>query len=255
MIQSPSDGTRRSDAPPWEPLARFMDGRGGYPDPASASWALARQSPSYGSRSSRAAPTVKSGLTRRGVIYEYVRAHPGTHVRGMARELGLATGDLHYHLRWLERQGFVKTTKSGFYRFVFPTMVFREDQEVLLGVLSQETPREILLCLLARSMSQGELARSLGYSQPTVSWHMDRLVQLGVVSKTRTGRGTLYEAAAAREDVLTFVRSYHPEAWRRWAGRLGDLVVSVGVKRADKGGSLQEARPMPPAVVELIGKR
>ncbi|MGH9920256.1 MAG: winged helix-turn-helix transcriptional regulator, partial [Nitrososphaerales archaeon] len=123
-------------------------------------------------------------------------------------------------------------------------------------VLSQETPREILLCLLLDpAVTQSDLAKSLGHSQPTVSWHMDRLVRLGVVSKRRTGAGILYDVAADRGDVLTFVESYHPDVWKRWAGRLGDLVVSTGAKRAEKGGSLQGARPMHPAVVELIGKR
>ncbi len=255
MNGSLSDGTRRLDSPPWEPLGRF-EGHGGYSDPASAGRAIARQSSTYGRRSSRVMAEVKSGLTRRGVIYEYVRGHPGTHVRGMARGLRLATGDLHYHLFWLERHGFVRTRKSGFYRNVFPTMVFREEQEVLLGVLSQETPREILLCLLLdAAMTQSDLARSLGHSQPTVSWHMDRLVQLGVVTRRRTGAGMFYDVAGDPGDVLTFVKSYHPEAWKRWASRLGDLVVSAGVERAEKGASLQGGRPMPPAVVELIGKR
>lgn len=256
MNGSLSDGIRRLDAPPWEPLGRFIEGHGGYSDPASAGRAIARQSPSYGRRSSRATAEVRSGLTRRGVIYEYVRGHPGTHVRGMARELRLATGDMHYHLFWLEKHGFVKTKKSGFYRFVFPTMVFREEQEVLLGVLSQETPRGILLCLLLdAAMTQSDLARSLGHSQPTVSWHMDRLLQLGIVSKRRTSAGIFYDIVADRGDVLTFVKSYHPEVWKRWVGRLGDLVVSAGIERDDKGASLLGARPMPPAVVELIGKR
>jgi DNA-binding MarR family transcriptional regulator len=256
MSMSLSGGTRRLEAPPWEPLGRFAEGHGGYPDSASAGRAIAKQSSSYGRRPSRAMAELKSGLTRRGVIYEYVRGHPGTHVRGMAKDLAIATGDLHYHLFWLERHGFVKTRKSGFYRFVFPTMVFREEQEVLLGVLSQETPREMLLCLLLDPAgTQSDLAKSLGHSQPTVSWHMNRLVQLGVVSKRRTGAGILYDVAADRGDVLLFVKSYHPEVWRRWGGRLGDLVVSAEVKRVDKGGSIQGARPMPPAVVELIGKR
>ena len=255
MNGSLAEGTRRPEAPPWEPLGRF-GGHGGYSDSASAGRAIASESSSYGRRSPRAMAEVKSGLTRRGVIYEYVRGHPGTHVRGMANELGIATGDLHYHLFWLESHGFVKTKKSGFYRFVFPTMVFDEEQEVLLGVLSQETPREILLSLsLDAPMTQGDLAKCLGHSQPTVSWHMDRLVQLGIVSKRRTSAGMLYEIAADRGDVLTFVKSYHPEVWKRWAGRLGDLAVGPVVKRAEKGGSLQGARPMAPAVVELIGKR
>jgi predicted transcriptional regulator len=189
------------------------------------------------------------------VIYSYIRRHPGAHVRRVARELRLATGDLQYHLVWLERHGYVKTKKTGFYRFVFPTMVFQEEQEVLLGVLSQETPREILLRLLTDdAMSQGDLAKRLGHSQPTVSWHMDRLIQLGMVSKRKTSRGVFYQIEADRDDVVGFVKSYHPEVWKRWSARLGDLVVSARVKGADMGGSLG-VRPTPPAVVELIGKR
>lgn len=253
MNRSLSDGNCGPDAPPWEPLGRF-GGHGGYFDPANARRAIASES-SYGRRSPGALGEAKSGLTRRGVIYEYVRRHPGGHVRAMARELRLATGDLHYHLFWLEKHGFVKTRKSGFYRFVFPTMVFREEQEVLLGVLSQETPREILLYLLVRAMTQGELARCLRHSQPTVSWHMDRLVQLGMVTRTRTGTGVLYEVAADRDDVLAFVKSYHPEAWRTWADRLGHLEARDSMGRTGEGASPGEAGPTPPAVVELVGKR
>ena len=150
----------------------------------------------------------------------------------------------------------MKTKKSGFYRFVFPTMVFDEGQEVLLGVLSQETPREILLYLLrGAALSQGDLAKSLGHSQPTISWHMDRLIKLGVVSKKRSSMRTVYEVTADRDDIVSFVKSYHPEVWKRWAGRLANFVMGAGTKGVDKGGALQRTGLMPPAVVEVIGKR
>ena len=255
MNGSLSEGAQRPEAPPWEPLARF-GGRRGYSDPVSAWRAIEGESSLYGRRPSRVSAELKSGLTRRGVIYEYVRAHPGSHVREMARELRLATGDLHYHLFWLEKHGFVKTRKSGFYRFVFPAMVFGDEQEVLLGVLSKETPREILLCLLLDTLTQSDLARSLGYSQPTISWHMDRLVQLGVVSRRKAGAELIYDVTADRGDVLAFVKAYHPQVWKSWAGRIGHLVANAeGVERSSDGWSLQGARPMAPAVVELIGKR
>lgn len=232
--------TRRFDAPPWEPAGRFVDGRGGFSDSMLMKTAIERQPPRYQSPSSGATAGVGSGLTRRGLIYEYIRGHPGVHVRGMAKDLRLATGDLQYHLLWLEKHGFVKTRKSGFYRFVYPTMVFKEEQELLLGILSQETPREILLCLLRDSaMTQGDLARSLGHSQPTISWHMERLVQLGAVSRRRERRGNLYVVAADRGDILKFVKSYYPAVWKRWAGMLSSIVVTAEVKRVDKGGPLQ----------------
>jgi DNA-binding CsgD family transcriptional regulator len=247
-----SEETRWLGASPFEPLGRLFDGHSGVSELRAMGAPLAGSA--LGKQPARR-PDGESGLTRRGVIYEYVRGHPGAHVRGMARDLGIATGDLHYHLFWLERNGFVKTTKSGFYRFVFPTMVFREDQEVLLGVLSQETPREILLQLLQSAMTQGALARCLGHSQPTVSWHMQRLTRLGVVSKRRTREGALYEVAADRDDVLRFVRSYYRETWKRWAGRLADPVTRAGAEPVAKGGPLHTARTMSPVVVEMIGKR
>jgi len=233
-----------------------FDGHGGHSDLKGMQAALLREAPRYGIHSSRATTETKSGLTRRGVIYEYVRGHPGNHVRGMCKDLKLATGDLQYHLLWLEKHGFVKTRKNGFYRFVYPTMLFSEGQEVLLGVLSQETPREIILSLLMEeAMTQGDLAESLGHSQPTVSWHMERLVQLGVVSRKRERRGLVYEVAADRGDVIRFVREYHGEAWNRWGSRLSSIVVIANARRAPKGGSSQRAELMAPAVVELIGKR
>ena len=48
---------------------------------------------------------------------------------------------------------------------VFPTMLFSEEQETLLAVLSQKTPREILLCLMENaSMTQGDLAKLMAFA-------------------------------------------------------------------------------------------
>jgi DNA-binding MarR family transcriptional regulator len=250
MSRSPRPGAPGLDASPWEPECRFLDGREGFTD--SRSLRAATQASSYGMQS-RAGIGATSGLTRRGAVYEHVRAHPGAHVRGIAKDLRLANGDLQYHLFWLEKHGFVKTKRSGFYRLVYPTMVFQEAQEVLLGVLCQRTPREILLCILHDpNVTQGDIARSLGLSQPTVSWHMERLFQKGLIAKEGTSRGTFYKVIADRDEVMSFVRTYHKEVWKRWSGRL-ELVLAVGGKRASKGGPLQRARLMPPPVVEPFG--
>jgi predicted transcriptional regulator len=193
-------------------------------------------------------------MTRRGAVYEYIRTHPGAHVRGIAKELHLATGDLQYHIFWLEKHGFVKTRRSGFYRFVYPAMVFQEGQEVLLGVLTQETQREILLCLLHDpTITQGGLARSLGHSQPTISWHLERLMQTGLVGKKRTSGGMVYQVVADPDDIVSFVKSYHPSVWKRWADRLKTAAASKEGRRGVAGMPIRRAGLMPAAVVKLIG--
>jgi predicted ArsR family transcriptional regulator len=176
--------------------------------------------------------TSPTAARRRETIYRYIQAHPGSHVRGMKNHLGLATGALQYHLYWLERHGLVTTRRSGFFRHVYPSRTFGDREEVLLGVLSQETPREILLCLVQRgSLSQGALAEMLGHSQPTVSWHMERLARDGVVRRTKSSRTVTYELVADRGEVLKLVETYHQAAWERWAGKLRQVAVIPARRR------------------------
>ncbi len=253
MSKSPNVTPRALEASPWGPQSMQLDGRRGFP--GSSPWASsARQVPRFEALPSSNVIEAKSGLTRRGVVYGYIRSHPGAHVRGIAKDLRLANGDLQYHIYWLEKKGFVKTKRNGFYRFVYPTMVFQETQEVLLSVLYQETPREILLCLLHDPrITQGDLARSLRHSQPTISWHIERLILNGLVAKERTPRGTVYKLIANRDEITSFVKTYHPEVWRRWSGRLAHVVVAVGGRHVGKGGPVQRAGPLPPPVVERFG--
>ena len=254
MTTTEDSAARRVDAPPWEQQCRPIGGNGRFSDSKSVRAAIEAHGPSCGTPPSRVDTGARSGKTRRGVVYEYISAHPGAHVRGIANGLHLATGDLQYHIFWLEKHGFVKTRRSGFYRFVYPAMVFQEGQEVLLGVLTQETPREILLCLLHDpTITQGGLARSLRHSQPTISWHLERLLQSGLVSKKRTGGGMFYQVVADPDEILSFVKTYHPSVWKRWADRLRTAATSEEGRRGIAGMPVRRPGLMPTAVVKLIG--
>lgn len=160
-------------------------------------------------------------------IYDYIKSHPGTHEREIEKELGMAAGDVRYHLHKLSRAGLVSTWGGGT-KFIFHSGIFGEKQEVLLGLLSQETPREILLCILRHpGITQKELAEELKHSAPTIWWHMDRLLRLGVVGRKRVGRSVSYEIIARREDLLSFMVRYHPTVWERWASRMHDVVLML----------------------------
>jgi len=170
--------------------------------------------------------------TTRQKILAYISSNPGTHLRKMCRELGLAMGDVQYHVHRLERDGQVTSTRRGFYRFFYPSTLFGEKQRDILSVLALDTPRELLLAIVGKpGSSQEELARTVGVSQPTASWHLRRLAELGIVLREQKGRSTIYSLTVSSPlEIATFIRNYHPSSWERWSGRLADIFISYSAE-------------------------
>ncbi len=141
-------------------------------------------------------------------------------------------GDVQYHVRRLERQGRVNSVRRGLYRFFYPSTLFGERQRDVLSVLTLDTPRELLLHIVEKPDSnQDELSSAIAVSQPTVSWHLKRLVELGIVQKRQAGRTVTYLVASERAvEIATFIRSYHPTVWERWSSRLADIFISYSGK-------------------------
>jgi predicted transcriptional regulator len=166
--------------------------------------------------------------TTQSRVYDCIKTHPGIHLRKIGRELGLATGDVQYHLYKLESEGRVNSVRRGLYKLFYPSDLFGDAQRKLLGVLSQETAREVLLNIIQNpNTSQEKLALSLQVSQPTISWHIKRLVELGILQKEQKGRSVAYEVLGKTAEILIFVENYHPSVWEKWSSRLADMVLAL----------------------------
>lgn len=175
--------------------------------------------------SSERKPVESIDPTQRKIL-EYISGHPGVHLRDVCRGLGLAMGDVTYHVRRLERDQRITSARRGLYRFFYPANLFGPRQKEVLGVLSLDTPRELLLSIIENpESSQVELAESLGVTQPTASWHLKRLAELGIVEKHQAGRGITYTVSGA-DEIANFVRTYHPTVWERWSSRLADIFLA-----------------------------
>ncbi len=175
-------------------------------------------------------PDASLDSTRRR-IYDYVVSHPGTHVREVCRELGLGMGDVQYHIHRLEKEGRINSIRRGLYKFLYPSILFGSRQRDVLGVLSLETPRDVLLSLIEKpGMSQVEIARALNISQSTAHWHMKRLVQLGIVERLEVGRTVTYSVVSdLQAEIANFVKSYHTTTWERWSSRLADIFIAYAL--------------------------
>jgi predicted transcriptional regulator len=177
-------------------------------------------------QSASAASTAQLEDSRRVQILEFVKANPGAHLRRIKRELNLAMGVLQYHLYRLEKDRSIVSRRSGLYKRFYTTLDFKVEEQEILGVLSQETERDLLLYLLKTpDATQKELSEFARVSASSISWHMKRLVQVGLV-EARHQRGFVYYMVRGDPaKILTLVKSYHPRIWERWADRLADLLT------------------------------
>jgi predicted transcriptional regulator len=175
----------------------------------------------------------------RNKVYEFIKSHPGTHLREVGRELGLGVGDLQYKLYALEKEGAIKTVRRGLRKFIYPSAAFGPREEMILSVLAQETPREIVLRVIDHpDTTQANLAEELKLSRPAVLWHMKRLEGLGLIVSSRRGRNATYRLLGDVGQITDLLRSYHPSVWEKWANRFTDLLLELrrGERRNDDRG-------------------
>ena len=172
--------------------------------------------------------------TQRKVL-DFISSHPGVHLREICRALGLAMGAVQYHVQKLERDGRITSVRRGLYKFFYPANLFGERQRDVLSVLSLERPRELLLNIIDHPESTQEtLAAATRVSQPTVSWHLKRLIELGIVGRRQEGRIVTYSVVGGGSEIATFIKTYHPTVWERWSSRLADIFIAYSDAEAKK---------------------
>ncbi len=166
-------------------------------------------------------------------VIDYIKTHPGTHLRQIKRDLNISMGVIQHHLYCLERDRRVLSRRSGLYKRFYPNLVFGDHQRDLLDVLSLETERDIVLYLIRYpNTTQKNLSEHVQISAGTVNWHMKRLIESGLVIMKREGQFVKYTVNGQTDEILNLVRSYHPSIWERWADRFGNALNEVSQSSA-----------------------
>lgn len=137
-------------------------------------------------------------------IHELVAGSPGL----TPAEIGRATG-LHYttcvhHLRVLEDCDEVEVRRmDGRVRCFLNHGRFRALDRAVVAAWRSTTPRAIVGAVLRKpGLTPSELARRLGLHRATVTEHVDRLVEAGVLEEERAGRARRLSAAPGVLDSL-----------------------------------------------------
>jgi predicted transcriptional regulator len=142
----------------------------------------------------------------RAILQRHIEENPGIRYRELLRLTGLANGVLTYHLTALEKSDAVKVDRQARMTRYYPLSVSDSESSVLKFV-RHEPVREIMLFVLEHNMCTfAEIVGHTGKAPSTVSSHLKRLKEAGIVS-VRYGEYQLY-SLADRELVYDVLSKY-----------------------------------------------
>jgi predicted transcriptional regulator len=111
---------------------------------------------------------------------------PGLHLRQLQRILGLSFNSTRYHVEALTKTGEIVRTEEGGYSRLYPIGTSEYDRTVY-SLIRGTSNRKILSCLQrGGSFSHKQLSDATNLAKSTISEHLARLIEVGVV---RTNQG------------------------------------------------------------------
>ena len=161
-------------------------------------------------------------------VYDYIKNHPGSHLRKISKELDMTPSDTQYWCNRLENTALVRSRRLGLYRTYYPASILGERHENILAILQQETPRMTVLYLIENSgASQKDIVQYTGFAAATISWHMSRLIEIGIVYSIKKGKFVKYYIRGDIADLVILLKSYYPSIWDKLSDRLSELFLGI----------------------------
>jgi DNA-binding MarR family transcriptional regulator len=140
----------------------------------------------------------------RAQIFQVIQGNPGIHASELGRRMGTGWGTIVHHLDKLEKGRLVAIRKVNNQKCYFESggKVSRQDMAVA-GAVRGDSANRITSYVAAHPMtSQKALAGDLGISPALTSFHVKKLVGLGVLDKVRHGKETLLTTTDALRRIV-----------------------------------------------------
>lgn len=139
----------------------------------------------------------------RAAIVEAIGDEPGIHLTALSERTGATMGKLQHHLRMLERGGLVQADKLSGYRCYFLPGQLAGGLREALAAIKAAAPLAVTRMVERQGpLTMSELAESMGLTAPTVTHHVDRLVEAGVLTDEQDGRFRRVQVSELGERAL-----------------------------------------------------
>jgi X-X-X-Leu-X-X-Gly heptad repeat protein len=137
-------------------------------------------------------------------IFQVIQGNPGIHASELGRRMGTGWGTIIHHLDKLEKGRIVAVRKVNNQKCYFESggKVSRQDMAVA-GAVRGDSAHKITTFVQSHPMtSQKALSSELGISPALTSFHVKKLVNLGVLDKVRQGKHTLLTTTDALRRIV-----------------------------------------------------
>jgi DNA-binding transcriptional ArsR family regulator len=115
------------------------------------------------------------------LLMKHIEQTPGIRYRELLRSTGLVNGVLTYHLSALEKANVIKVNRESRVTRYYPISV-SDKESAILKFVRHEPIRQILLFILEHGMCTfNEIVDHTGKAPSTVSSHLKRLREAGIV--------------------------------------------------------------------------
>lgn len=147
-------------------------------------------------------------LETRKKIYNLIKIYAGCHFRDLERKSKFPASSLKYHLNYLAKHELITEKKEGNNLRYFPKE-FNPENEMLLGLLRQKSLREILLFILTnKNCSHNDIVKFTNLSPPTITWHLKKLENKGIISSKMNGRNKNYKIIIDENEIMRLLIVY-----------------------------------------------
>lgn len=131
----------------------------------------------------------------RAEIADIVDTLPGIYLAQLVARTDRPTSTVRYHTRILEREGEIQRANIGGNLRLYPTHIDSNDFAYLAAIRDPATERVIAMVREHEPVKTGRLATLIDRAPSTVSHHLSRLEDTGVIERTRDGESVLVTLA------------------------------------------------------------
>lgn len=137
----------------------------------------------------------------RAALYDHLQAEPGTYLSAFddVDAVDASMASVRYHLEILERESLIASEKQHGKRRYYP---IGAKPDALTVAMSEETPSDIIEALAGQPDTVSGLAEKVNRHPSTVTHHLDRLEEEGIVNRERDGEAVVNRLTPGVEKVV-----------------------------------------------------